>query len=203
LYHPVDASHALEVVFCEVLEANFLEKVVLPALDTAVDTDRDKALLADDTAEAAGLTTSGNVCEGVGQIVELAPVEELLGHVVLEPKNLWNLHFNAHFTTDITKEVVVGGIDLVRLLLGTVVKPENDIAVVSVGIVKLGASDGDGLVGVIGEDGQRAGRIEADTADCVWIDVVLVEGTLGRLADAVPDVGGGLFLVIVSVWMRD
>ena len=40
-----------------------------------------------------------------------------------------------------------------------------------------------------------AGGIEANAADGFRVDVVLVHGTLDRVADALPDVGYGLFLL--------
>ena len=199
LYHPVYASHALEVVFGQVLQTNLFQKVILPALDTAIDTDRDKTLLAHDTAVAAGFAASGNVGESIRQIVKLAAVEQLLWHVVLEPQDFWDLHLNAHLTANVAEEVVVGGINLLRLLFGTVIEPEDDIAVIAILIVEFGAGDRDRLVGVIGEDCERASSVEANAANRRLVDVVLVQSALDRLADAVPDVCGRLFLFRVSL----
>lgn len=44
------------------------------------------------------------------------------------------------------------------------------------------------------KDGQRAGRVESDSTDGLWADVVQANGPLYSDANAAPDVGGGLFL---------
>jgi hypothetical protein len=88
---------------------------------------------------------------------------------------------------------VLGVVDLLRLLHRSVVEPQDHIAVVG-GLVKGRSCDRDGLVGVVCEDGQRAGCVEADAADRVWVDVVLGDGTVDRRADAAPNVGRRLFL---------
>jgi len=67
---------------------------------------------------------------------------------------------------------VVRRVDLVRLVDGAVVEPEDDIAVVAVAVVEVGAGDRDGLVCVLGEDGERAGGVEANAFDGVAVDVV-------------------------------
>lgn len=122
-YHFVNTAHALEVVLAEIAQANLIEKVLLPALYAAINTNRYVTLLTNGTAEAAGLATGCHVCESISEIVELALVEQLLGHVVLEPEDLGNLHLNAHRSTDISQEVVVGGINLLGLFDGSVVQP--------------------------------------------------------------------------------
>ena len=43
------------------------------------------------------------------------------------------------------------GIDLVRLLDGTVVQPQNDVAVIAI-VLEVRAGNGNGLVVVFGED---------------------------------------------------
>ncbi|KAG9966801.1 Pentulose kinase, partial [Aureobasidium melanogenum] len=148
------AKSANLVTSIKILETNLLEEVLLPTLDTAVDTNRHEALLADNTAEATVVVAGGNVSKSIGQVVESAAVEQLLGHVVLEPQNLWHLHLNAHLSTNVAEQVV------------------NYVAVVAIGIVELGACDGNGLVGVVGEDGKRAGGVETDTADGGAINAV-------------------------------
>jgi len=59
---------------------------------------------------------------------------------------------------------MAGGVDLVGLLYGPVVEPKDDIAVVTI-VLKVGAGDGDRLVSVLGEDGERASRVETDALD--------------------------------------
>lgn len=128
-------------------------KVLLPALDTAVHADGDVALLTDGAAEAAGLVASGQVGEGIRQVVKLAAGKEIGGHVVLEPEDLGDLHFDAHLAADVLEQLVLGGVDLFRLLDRAVVKPQDNVAIVAI-VGEIGAGDGDGLVGVVGKDGQ-------------------------------------------------
>ena len=54
-----------------------------------------------------------------------------------------------------------GGIDLLGLFDWPVIQPKDDVSV----IVEIGACHGHWLVGVMGEDGKRASRIEADTTN--------------------------------------
>ena len=121
--HPVDAADTLEVVLSQLAQADGGVKVFLPALDTAINADRDKALLADGAAKAAGLRARGHVCEGIGQIVELAARKLLGRHVVLEPQDLGHLHLDVHGAANVAQQVVAGGIDGVSLLERTVVEP--------------------------------------------------------------------------------
>jgi hypothetical protein len=197
-YQAVDSSETSAVVFDQILKTNVFEEVLLPALLAAIDTDRDVALLADSRTEAASILASSHLSQSIAQIVEVAFRKQLWGHVVLQPQDLGHLHLNAHRATDITKEVVLGGIDLLGLLDGTVVEPQDDVSVVAVCIVELGACDALGLTGLFVEDCQRAGCVEADAADGFRVDVVLVHGTLDGVADALPDVGYGLFLCDVK-----
>lgn len=164
-HFPVYPAHALEVVGAQILQADGGEEVLLPALDAAVDAPGHEALLADDAAEAAGLAAGGHVGQGVCQVVELALVEELLGHVVLEPEGLWDLHLDGHLAADVTQHVVARGVDLLGLLLGPVVKPEDDVAVLAVLVGEVRPCHAHGLVRLPVEDGERAGGIEADAAD--------------------------------------
>lgn len=151
-------------------------------------------MFANGRAEAAGVLSGGHLGQSVSQVVEVALGEELRRHVVLEPQNLGHLHLNAHGATDVAEQVVFCSVDLLGLLDGTVVEPQDDVSVVTVCIVELGAGDTLRLAGLFIEDGERAGGIEADTADSLWVDVVLVHCTLDGVADALPDVGDGLFL---------
>ena len=88
---------------------------------------------------------------------------------------------------------MAGGINLLRLLDWAVVQPQDDVASVAI-VLKSGAGHGHGLVRVLGEDGQRAGSIEADAFDGAGVDVGLVDHMVHTVADAGPDVRGGLFL---------
>lgn len=192
-HHPVDATHALKVILHQIAETDRLVKVFLPALDASVDTNGDKALLADGAAVASGIIASRHVCEGIGQIVKLALIKQLRWHVVLEPEDLRDLHLNAHCAADIAEQVVLCSIDLLRLLNRTVVEPENHIASIAV-VFKIGTSDCDWLVGDIGKDSQRAGCIETNTLDGVGISVGLVNHLVHARADTRPNVRGRLFL---------
>jgi len=194
MYHPVDTTHALEVVLAKILKTDLLQKVLLPTLDGSVDADWDVSLLTDNRAKAASLGASSHVGKCVSQVVELATIKELLWHVVLQPQDLWNLHLNRHLSTDISKKVVVGSVDLVCFLLWSVIEPQDDVAVVTISVVKLWSGDGDWLVGIIGEDCERASSIESNTSNSGLVDVVLLHGTLNGIANASPDVGCRLLL---------
>lgn len=193
-HHPVDAAHPLEVVLDEVTEADRVVEVLLPALDAAIDADGDKALLADGAAVAPGLTAGGQMGQGVGQVVELAAIERLGRHVPLQPGDLGDLHLDAHPAADIAQEVVVGGVDLVGFGQGPVVQPEDDVAVIAV-VGKVGTRHGHWLVSVVGEDGERAGGIEANALDGLGVDSGLGDDLPDADGNAVPDVGGRLFLI--------
>lgn len=147
-YHTIHTSHAPEVVLGQVAEADLLEEVLLPTLGTSIDAHGDVALLADGAAEAPRLATGGDVGQGICQVVEFATVEQLLRHVVLQPESFGDLHLDAHFTTDIAKEVVAGSINLLSLLNRAMVQPQNNVAVVAV-VLEVRACDGNGLVCVL------------------------------------------------------
>lgn len=51
----------------------------------------------------------------------------------------------------------------------------------------------------MGEDGERASSIEANTSNGARIDVVLGQGLLDGCTDALPDVRGRLFLYLTSI----
>ena len=128
-HHPVDTTHALEVVLHQILQSDLFQEILLPALDAAVHAHRDIALLTDDAAEAPLLISGSNVGQRIGKVKELALIKDFLGHVVLQPQDLGDLHFNGHLAADVAQQVVVGRVDFLSLLDGTVVQPEDDIAV--------------------------------------------------------------------------
>ena len=74
------------------------------------------------------------------------------------------------------------------------IEPEYDVVVV----VELWPRNRDWLICVVGKDGEGAGSVEGKTTDCVDIDAVLIENSLDRIADAPPDIIGGLFLAGAS-----
>lgn len=151
-------------------------------------------MFANSGAEAAGILASGHFRQSISKVVEVALGEELWRHVVLQPQDLGHLHLNAHGATDIAEQVVLCVIDFLGLLDRAVVEPQDYVPVIAVCIIELGACDTLWLTSLFVEDGERAGGIEANTADGLWVDVVLVHGTLDGVADALPDVGDGLFL---------
>lgn len=102
-HHPIDSSHPFEIIFHQILQPNFLQEVFLPALDTSIYTNRDEALLTDHTAETPLLVPSCDMGQGIGQIIEFTLVEELLGHVVLQPKNLGDFHLDGHLSPDVAQ----------------------------------------------------------------------------------------------------
>jgi hypothetical protein len=109
--------------------------------------------------------------------------------MVLQPEHLWNLHLNTHLPPDIAEQIMTGGIDLLSFLNWSMIKPENNIPIISI-IGETGASDWDWLIGIVGKDCKGTGCIEAYSADGGGIDVVLAESSLYAHADASPDVCG-------------
>lgn len=105
--------------------------------------------------------------------------------MILQPQDLRNLHLQGHRITNIAQHLVLSGVDQVRFLCSAVVQPQDDIAIG----VEVWTGDGDRAVG-FGEDGERAGCVEADAVDFCWGDVLLGEGLADCGADALPDVGG-------------
>lgn len=76
------------------------------------------------------------------------------------------------------------GIDLRRLLNGSVVEPQDNVPI----IIKVRSSNGDRLVSVVREDRKRAGSVKADTTDGRGINIVLCQSSLDCGADTAPDV---------------
>ena len=89
---------------------------------------------------------------------------------------------------------MVGSIDLSGLLDGSVVKPQDDVAIISV-VLEVRAGNCHGLIGVVGEDCQRASGIKANSSDSGRINVVLVQHSVYTLADAPPDVCCRLLII--------
>ena len=146
-HHLINATHSLEVVLNKVIQANSVIEVLLPALYTAIHTDWDISLLADGAAEAAALVTRSNMGEGIAEVVKLGSCKELRRHVVLEPENLWDLHFDAHFASNVFEEVVVSAVDELGLLNRSVVEPQNDVSIIAI-VLEVRPGNGDRLVGI-------------------------------------------------------
>jgi hypothetical protein len=192
-HHPIDTTHLFKIVLGKVAEANIMVEIFLPALDTAINAYRYKALLANNTAVATSLVACGQVCESICKIIELGTLKQLGRHVVLEPEDLGHLHLDAHLSADVLEELVLGVVDLFGLFNGPVVEPQNDVAVVTI-VCEVGSGNGERLVSVVSEYGQRAGGIEANALDAGWIDGRLANDTPDTFADALPDICGGLLL---------
>lgn len=86
-----------------------------------------------------------------------------------------------------------GVVDLLGLFDWSMVQPQHNIVIVP-RFVKVWSSDGDWLIGIVGEDGEGAGGVEADTFDRIYIDVILSNSLLDAIADTSPDVRSRLFL---------
>lgn len=79
-----------------------------------------------------------------------------------------------------------GGINLFRLFHRSMIEPENNVMI----IVKIRTSHRDGLIRVVGEDGQGASSIKTDAAYGGRVDALLVQNPLDRRANATPDIVG-------------
>lgn len=94
---------------------------------------------------------------------------------------------------------MAGSVDLLGLFNGSVIKPQDDIAIVSI-VFEVGTSDRHWLIGIVCKDCQRASSIKANSADRCGVDVVLVECSVDAVTDAAPDVGRRL-LVVACLWL--
>lgn len=92
---------------------------------------------------------------------------------------------------------MAGSVDLLGFFDRTVVQPENDVTVAAI-VLEVGARDGDRFVGVVGKDGQGTRGVEANSLDQRDINARLMNDLVDAVANAVPDVRGGLFLLEVS-----
>lgn len=102
-HHLVDATHTLEISLYQVMKTNLGQKVFLPAFHGAIHANGDIPLFASHTTVASLFITSGDVRQGIGQIVKFAAIEELLGHVIFQPHNLRDLHLNGHLPPNISQ----------------------------------------------------------------------------------------------------
>lgn len=74
------------------------------------------------------------------------------------------------------------------------VQPQYNVAV----IVVLGSCDRDRLIRVVGENSEGAGSVKCKASNGVGNDIMLIQYTLDRVADAAPDIICGLFLFWIS-----
>ena len=168
-------------------------KVLLPALDAAVDADGDIALLTDNAAVAASLVAGGQVCESISKIIKLGALKGLGRHVVLEPEHLGHLHLDAHLAANVLEELVLGVVDLFSLFNRSMVEPQNDVPVVAI-IGKVGPCNRQRLIGIMGENSEGAGGVKANALDLGRVDGRLADNSADTFADALPDVCGRLLL---------
>ena len=80
-------------------------------------------MLADHAAETSLLITGSYMLERICKIVELASVEQLRRHVVLQPQYFGHLHLYAHRAAHVSQQVVVCSVDLLGLLHRSMVEP--------------------------------------------------------------------------------
>lgn len=135
--------------------------------------------------------------QSIGQVVKLASLEQLGGHVVLEPENLGHFHLDAHSTSNVPQQVVTGVIDLLSLLHGAVVKPQDDIAIVAI-VLEVRTGDRNRLISVMGEHSKRAGCVKAQTLYGFGVDKGVLHHFLNAKTDGIPYVCGGLLLCRVQ-----
>lgn len=145
-------------------------KVLLPSLDSSIDTNWNKTLFTDSATETAVLVSRGQVREGVAQVVKLALGKQLRRHVVLEPEDLGHFHFDTHLPTDIFEQLVACAVDLLSLFDRAMVQPEDDVAVVTI-IGKVLASHRYWFISFVVEYRKRTSSIKADTLDGIRVHV--------------------------------
>lgn len=160
-HHPVDSSHPLKVILHQIAEADCMIKVLLPPLDTAIDANWNKSLLAHRAAKASRVSSSGQMRQGVCKVVKLATIKEVFGHVVLQPQYLWDLHLDAHLAADIAQQIVACGIDLLGFSQGSVVQPQYHVAIFPGGIRKVWPGNRNRLISVVAEYCEGACGIES------------------------------------------
>lgn len=195
-YHSVDTTHTLEIILSQVSQPNCLKKVLLPPLLTPINTYGNISLLTNSATKAPRLIPRSKMRQRIPQVIKLALPPQLLRHVVLQPKSLWNLHFNTHLATNIFEQLVLSRIDFLCLLHRTVVQPENNVAVITI-VGEVRPRDGYGFVGVCIEDCEGAGCVEANTFDFGGVDSGFSYDAADAFADTVPDVCSGLFVVSI------
>lgn len=109
--------------------------------------------------------------------------------MVLEPEDFGHLHLDAHLSTNVLEELVVGVVDLLGLGDRPVIEPQDYIPVITI-VCEVRSSDGKWLVCVVCEDGERAGRIETNAFDAGRVNCRLADNAADTFADALPDICG-------------
>ena len=89
---------------------------------------------------------------------------------------------------------MVCGVDLIGLINGTVVQPENNITVIPIFIVEVWASDADRFIIIVRENGERTGSVKSNTSNRAIVNIVLVHCSADRGTNGSPNVGSGLLL---------
>ena len=72
------------------------------------------------------------------------------------------------------------GIDLICLLYRAMVEPQDHITIVPILVIEVWPSDSDRLICIISKNCKRTCRIEANAANGVSLDIMLVQGSTDR-----------------------
>lgn len=121
--------------------------------------------LADHRTEGASIYACGTPCEEIGKIKGAPDVAKGGGEIPLQPQQLGYLHLQGHLTANILEQLVLGGIDLIRLHLSTMVHPQYDV------LLRLAALAHRQRSPLLAQYDQRASGIEADALDLRLIDI--------------------------------
>lgn len=113
--------------------------------------------------------------------------------MVLEPEDLGHLHLDAHLSANVLEELVVGVVDLFGLFDGSMVEPQDDVAVVAI-VGEVRSGNGQRLVSVVSKDSKRAGGVEANALDAGRVNGGLADNATDAFAYALPDICGRLLL---------
>jgi hypothetical protein len=141
-------------VGAQLLEADAPEIIVAPAPLMA-----EIGPFAGDGADGARGRAGGAERQEVGKVEEIAGILVASRQIFFQPEQLRCFHLRRDDAADIAQHVVGGLIDAPRLRGGAVIHPDDDVAL---GIA--GGADRDRARIAVERD-QRAGGIEADTAD--------------------------------------
>lgn len=64
----------------------------------------------------------------IRQVVKVRPLKVARLHVLSQPQSLWNLHLQTHSSTNKLQHAFSRAVDQLGLVLGTMIRPENDVA---------------------------------------------------------------------------
>lgn len=92
-YLAINTPNTMEPTLSQVTQSYLLQKVLLPALVTPLDAMWQIRLLADHAGEATRIATRRDMGQRIPQVIEAAFGKHLAGHVILEPQDLGDFHF--------------------------------------------------------------------------------------------------------------